>query len=81
MRAHTGSCASRSTVTEPFEGFTRLLHNFLSKKKKKEPLANQKIQEPSDLKRKNLAGTCDRRTGEVDKKMSELHYLPIKFSA
>ena len=71
VRAHTVRCPSWSTVTEPFEGLTRQLHNFLSKKKKKkkeEPLANRKFQEPSALKRKILAGTYDRRTGEVDKR-------------
>ena len=47
---------------------------FLRKKKKKEkqPLANRKIQEPSE--KKILPGTRDRRTGEGGK-MSELQYF------
>ena len=56
-------CASRSIVTESFERFTRQLHNFISKKKN-QPFANRKIQEPSALKRKILAGTSDRITQE-----------------
>ena len=50
---------------QAFEGFAHHFHDFLPKKK---PLANGKIQEPSALKRKILAGTCQRRTGEGDKK-------------
>ena len=64
LRAHTVCCASRSTVTEPFEGLTRQLHNFLSKKKKKEPLANRKFEEPSALKRKILQ---EHTTGELER--------------
>ena len=70
MRAHTVRCASRSTF-RLWKDLRAICITFFEKKK--QPLAKQKIQEPSALKRKILAGTCHRRTGEGDKKMSELH--------
>ena len=73
VTAHMVGCASRSTVTEPFERFTRRSTSFFQKKKKKQPLANRKIQKPSALKRKILAGNMrQENSGEVDKRRASL---------
>ena len=62
VRAPTVRCASRSTV-RPSKGLPASC-TFLSKKKKKEqPLANQKIQEPSE-KEKFLQ---EQGTGELER--------------
>ena len=67
VTAHMVGCASRSTVTKPFERFTRKFHNFLSKKKKKKknshwPIEKSKNRQP--WRERFLRGTCDRRTQE-----------------
>ena len=70
VRAHTVRCASRSTV-RPSKGSPASCTNFLSKKKKRTTIGHSK--NPRTVrKRKILAGTSDRRTGEGDK-MRELH--------
>ena len=67
VRAHTVRCASRSTVRLSKSLRTASCITFF-RKKKKQPLANRKIQKPSALKRKILAGTCHGRTEEGDKR-------------
>ena len=65
VRAHVygALCASRSTVTEPFERFTRQLHNFFSGKKNSHwPIEKSKNRQPR--RERFLHGTCDRRTQE-----------------
>ena len=52
------------------------VHNFLSKKKKKQPLANRKIQKPSSLEEEDSCG--EHATGELRRgwqKTSEPHYF------
>ena len=50
VRAHTVRCASRSTV-RPSKGLPASCTTFLLKKKKEQPLANRKIQEPPEKER------------------------------
>ena len=62
----------KSIDCQAFKGFARQLHNFSFKKKKKRTTFGLSKNPRTVRKRKILAGTSDRRTGEDDK-TSELH--------
>ena len=76
VTAHMVGCASRSTVTEPFEKFTCQLRNFLLKKKKKKnshwPIEKSKNRQPwrGRFLREHATGELSRGW----QKTSELHW-------
>ena len=67
MTAHT-LCAVQVNRLSGFRKVCAPVPMITFFRNKKQPLANRKIQEPSGLQRKIFAGTCDRRTGEGDKR-------------
>ena len=58
----------KSIDCQAFEGFARQLHKFSFKKKKKRTTIGHSKNPRTVRKRKILAGTSDRRTGEGDKR-------------